>query len=52
MCLTAAMDLNNIGKLYAGKKNYDIAISYFERSLALADTLKFSTLKVPAIQAC
>jgi tetratricopeptide (TPR) repeat protein len=42
-----AIDLNNIGKLYASKKNYDIAISYFERSLALADTLKFSTLKVP-----
>jgi tetratricopeptide (TPR) repeat protein len=42
-----AMDLNNIGKLYASKKNYDIAINYFERSLALADTLKFSTLKVP-----
>jgi tetratricopeptide (TPR) repeat protein len=42
-----AMDLNSIGKLYAGKKNYDIAINYFERSLALADTLKFSTLKVP-----
>lgn len=42
-----AIDLNSIGKLYADKKNYDIAISYFERSLALADTLKFSTLKVP-----
>ena len=42
-----AIDLNSIGRLYSGKKNYDIAISYFERSLALADTLKFSSLKVP-----
>lgn len=43
-----AMDLNNIGKLYGAKENYDIAIEYFERSLHLADTLKFSTMKVPA----
>ena len=42
-----AIDMNNIGKLYASKKSYDIAISYFERSLAIADSLKFSTLKVP-----
>jgi tetratricopeptide (TPR) repeat protein len=43
-----AIDLNGIGKLYAEKKSNDIAISYFERSLALADSLKFSSLKVPA----
>lgn len=43
-----AMDLNNIGKLYANKKNHDIAIDYYRRSLAMADSLKFSTLKVPA----
>lgn len=43
-----AVDLNNIGKLYGAKKNYDIAIDYFERSLRLADTLKFPTLRVPA----
>ena len=42
-----AIDLNSIGRLYAAKKNYDISIDYFERSLALADSLKFSTLKVP-----
>jgi tetratricopeptide (TPR) repeat protein len=43
-----AIDLNNIGKLYAEKKNNDIAISYFEKSLTMADSLKFSSLKVPA----
>jgi len=39
--------INAIGNLYAYKKNYDIAISYFERSIRMADSLKFSTLKVP-----
>ncbi|MCX6318423.1 MAG: tetratricopeptide repeat protein [Bacteroidetes bacterium] len=39
--------INAIGNLYAQKKNYDIAISYFERSIRMADSLKFSTLKVP-----
>lgn len=42
-----AMDMNSIGNLYSQKKSYDLAISYFNRSLALADSLKFSTLKVP-----
>jgi tetratricopeptide (TPR) repeat protein len=42
-----AIDINNLGKLYASKKNYDMAISYFRRSLAMADSLKFSTLKMP-----
>jgi tetratricopeptide (TPR) repeat protein len=41
------IDLTNIGKLYAAKNSYDIAISYYERSLAMADSLKFTTLKVP-----
>ncbi|MBC7948572.1 MAG: hypothetical protein H7Y42_11865 [Chitinophagaceae bacterium] len=43
-----AIDINNIGKLYAYKNSHDIAISYFQRSLAMADSLKFSTLKIPA----
>lgn len=38
---------NTIGNLFASKKNYDIAISYFEKSIRMADSLKFSTLKVP-----
>ncbi|MEO8405491.1 MAG: tetratricopeptide repeat protein [Chitinophagaceae bacterium] len=42
------IDMNSIGGLYAQKKSYDIAISYFERSLAIADSLKFPTIKIPA----
>lgn len=42
-----AIDFNSIGNLYARKKNHEIAISYFNRSIALADSLKFSTLKLP-----
>lgn len=38
---------NNLGNLFAKKKNYDIAISYFERSIRMADSLKFPTLKIP-----
>jgi len=43
-----AIDINNIGKLFAAKKSYDMAITYFRRSVAMADSLKFSTLKAPA----
>jgi len=39
--------INNIGNLFASKKSYDIAISHFERSIRMADSLKFSTLKLP-----
>ena len=39
--------LTSIGNLYAAKKNHDIAIGYFERSIAMADSLKFSNLKIP-----
>ncbi len=42
------IDISTIGNLYARKKNYDIAISYFERSIAMADTLRFASLKMPA----
>ncbi|MBE2231171.1 MAG: tetratricopeptide repeat protein [Chitinophagaceae bacterium] len=38
---------NSIGNYFASKKNYDIAISYFEKSIRMADSLKFSSLKVP-----
>jgi tetratricopeptide (TPR) repeat protein len=43
-----AIDINNLGNLFAAKKNYEIAISYFERSVRMADSLKFPSLKVPA----
>jgi tetratricopeptide (TPR) repeat protein len=42
-----AIDMNNIGNLFAYKKSYDIAIGYFEKSIAMADSLKFATLKIP-----
>ena len=38
---------NSIGNLFSSKKNYDIAISYFEKSIRMANSLKFSTLKIP-----
>ena len=38
---------NAIGNLFSSKKSYDIAISYFEKSIRMADSLKFSTLKIP-----
>lgn len=42
-----AVDLSSIGNLHAAKKNYDIAISYIKRSIQAADSLKFSSLRVP-----
>ena len=41
------IDFNALGNLFANKKNNDIALSYFERSIRTADSLKFSTLKIP-----
>lgn len=41
------IDINAIGNLFAAKKNYEIAINYFERSIHMADSLKFATLKMP-----
>ena len=41
------VDINALGNLFAQKKNYSIAISYFERSINMADSLKFTTLKIP-----
>ncbi len=39
-------DYNRIGTLYSNKKSYDLAMRYFEKSIALADSLKFEPLKV------
>ena len=39
-------DLVRIGDLYAAKKNYDVAMHYYEQSLAAADSLKFEPIKV------
>jgi len=46
-----AIDMSSIGRLYSNKKNYDMAIYYYERSIAIPDSLKFSTLKMPAYSA-
>lgn len=45
---TRAIDLNNMGNLYALKKNPDMAVYYYEKSLRMADSLKFEALKMPA----
>jgi tetratricopeptide (TPR) repeat protein len=46
-----AIDMSNIGRLYSFRKNYEMAIHYYERSIAIADSVKFSTLKAPAYSA-
>lgn len=38
-------ELNRVGDLYAYKKNYSMANFYYEKSLALADSLHFEPLK-------
>lgn len=38
-------DLNRIGDLYSAKKNYEMSRFYYEKSLALADSLKFEPIK-------
>lgn len=42
---TKVQDLARIGDLYTAKKSYDMAMTYYERSLKLADSLKFQPLK-------
>jgi tetratricopeptide (TPR) repeat protein len=42
-----AIDLNGIGNLHAYNNNPELAMQYFRRSIALADTLHFTNLKVP-----
>ncbi len=41
------IDINNIGNLYAAKKSSELAMDYYRRSIALADSLQFTNLKVP-----
>jgi len=42
------VDINRIGELYSAKKNFDMAMHYYERSLAMADSLKYAPIKVVA----
>lgn len=41
------IDINYIGSLFAAKKNTELAMSHYRRSIVMADSLKFSNLKVP-----
>jgi tetratricopeptide (TPR) repeat protein len=38
-------DLARIGDLYAAKKNFGMSMVYYERSLALADSIKYEPIK-------
>jgi len=37
---------NSLGRIYANNKQLDIATSFYEKSIALADTLKFELVKI------
>jgi tetratricopeptide (TPR) repeat protein len=41
-------DLTRVGDLYTSKKSYDMAMSYYESSLKLGDSLKFEPIKAMA----
>jgi tetratricopeptide (TPR) repeat protein len=41
------VDLFSLGNLYSAKKNFDMSQYFYERSISLADSLKYEPLKVP-----
>lgn len=41
-------DLTRIGDLYTAKKNYDMAMTWYERALKLADSLRYEPIKALA----
>jgi tetratricopeptide (TPR) repeat protein len=41
-------DLTRIGDLYTAKKSYDLAMTWYERALKLADSLKYEPIKALA----
>ncbi|MBL7702810.1 MAG: hypothetical protein JNM14_11205 [Ferruginibacter sp.] len=41
-------DLTKIGDLYTAKKSYDMAMTWYERSLKLADSIKYEPIKALA----
>jgi len=43
-----AIDLYSIGNLYMAKKDFEMSQHYYELSIALADSVKFEPLKMPA----
>ncbi|HUQ66321.1 MAG TPA: tetratricopeptide repeat protein, partial [Flavitalea sp.] len=44
------IDNYSIGTLYMHKKDYDMSVYYYEKSIRLADSLKFAQLKMPAYE--
>jgi len=41
------IDINTLGGLYAQKKDYELAIKYYEDALKMADSLNYANLKMP-----
>lgn len=44
------MDIFSLGQLYMYKKDFQMSAYYYERSIQLADSLKFQQLKMPAYE--
>jgi tetratricopeptide (TPR) repeat protein len=42
-----AADIYNLGNLYVGKKDFEMSVYYFEKSISVADSLNYAPLKVP-----
>lgn len=41
------IDIYSIGNLYAAKKDFEMSAHYYEKSIALADSLNYQPLKMP-----
>jgi tetratricopeptide (TPR) repeat protein len=41
------VDLYGLGNLYVAKKNFEMSVYYFEKSIRLADSLHYEPLKMP-----
>lgn len=41
------VDIYNLGNLYVGKKDFDMSVYYFEKSIKLADSINYHPLKIP-----
>jgi tetratricopeptide (TPR) repeat protein len=37
---------NGLGRIYSDSKQYDLALSFFEKAIAFADTMKFELVKI------
>jgi tetratricopeptide (TPR) repeat protein len=43
----SVVDLYTLGRLYMNKKDFDMSVFYFEKSIKAADSLKYYPLKMP-----